>query len=197
MEKRISCSQFMIVKNVAKAIDPVVRQKATIQAKINNIEEDYKKKEEEEMAKLKQRLEEGKAKKLEALNAELQAKDGQIEALESGVVKIIGFHVADLIKKIMEPNGKVDDKGNPIKVTKFLPTEGVKYDDSKKEYIIYYEETEDDGTGRKMYVINPDEEPKGGSDDTEPEAQPEAPVEEAPTETPEPTNEHNNLPWEN
>ena len=40
MEKRISCSQFMIVKNVAKAIDPVVRQKATIQAKINNIEED-------------------------------------------------------------------------------------------------------------------------------------------------------------
>ena len=175
MEKRISCSQFMIVKNVAKAIDPVVRQKSTIQAKINNIEEDYKKKEEEEMAKLKQRLEEGKAKKLEALNAELQAKDGQIEALESGVVKIVGFHVTDLVKKVMEPNGKVDDKGNPVKVTKFLPTDMVSYDEQKKEYVITLPD--------EKTIVPPTTEEGPGSDfdaDAENEA--------APSE--------NNMPWE-
>lgn len=172
MEKRISCSQFMIVKNVAKAIDPVVRQKATIQAKINNIEEDYKKKEEEEMTKLKQRLEEGKAKKLEALNAELQAKDGQIEALESGVVKIVGFHVTDLVKKVMEPNGKIDDKGNPIKVTKFLPTDMVSYDEQKKEYVIT---TADDA---EQPIVPPTTEDSPGSDFDK-------------------DAEHNNLPWEN
>lgn len=185
MEKRISCSQFMIVKNVAKAIDPVVRQKATIQTKINNIEEDYKKKEEEEMAKLKQRLEEGKAKKLEALNAELQAKDGQIEALESGVVKIVGFHVTDLVKKVMEPNGKVDDKGNPIKVTKFLPTDMVSYDEQKKEYVI----------------TTPDEEPSfqsnegTGSDTVATAGEENNPVaDEAPNEQ---ETEGNDLPWDN
>ena len=185
MEKRISCSQFMIVKNVAKAIDPVVRQKANIQAKINNIEEDYKKKEEEEMAKLKQRLEEGKVKKQEALNAELQAKDGQIEALESGVVKIVGFHVTDLVKKVMEPNGKVDDKGNPIKVTKFLPTDMVSYDEQKKEYVI----------------TTPDEEPffqsnEGtGSDAGATKGEENNPVaDEAPNEQ---ETEGNNLPWDN
>ena len=185
MEKRISCSQFMIVKNVAKAIDPVVRQKATIQAKINNIEEDYKKKEEEEMTKLKQRLEEGKAKKLEALNAELQAKDGQMEALESGVVKIVGFHVTDLVKKVMEPNGKVDDKGNPVKVTKFLPTDMVSYDEQKKEYVI----------------TTPDEEPsfqpnEGISNDavkTEGTAVPEVANEPANEQA----SEGNNFPWDN
>jgi anthranilate/para-aminobenzoate synthase component I len=185
MEKRISCSQFMIVKNVAKAIDPVVRQKATIQAKINNIEEDYKKKEEEEMAKLKQRLEEGKAKKLEALNAELQAKDGQIEALESGVVKIVGFHVTDLVKKVMEPNGKTDDKGNPVKVTKFLPTDMVSYDEQKKEYVI----------------TTADEEPSfqsneaTGSDAVATEGEENSSVaDKAPNEQ---ETEGNNLPWDN
>ena len=191
MEKRISCSQFMIVKNVAKAIDPVVRQKATIQAKINNIEEDYKKKEEEEMAKLKQRLEEGKAKKLEALNAELQAKDGQIEALESGVVKIVGFHVTDLVKKVMEPNGKIDDKGNPIKVTKFLPTDMVSYDEQKKEYVIT---TADDA---EQPIVPPTTEDGPGSDFDKDAEELETHEEETEREAAEAEAEHNNLPWEN
>ena len=187
MEKRISCSQLMIVKNVAKAIDPIMRQKVTIQTKINNIEEDFKKKEEEEMLKLKQRLEENKAKKLEALNTEMQTKDGQIEALESGVIKIVGFHVSDLVKKVIEPTGKTDDKGNPIKVTKYITTDMVSYDEQKKEYVIT---APDENTSEVEQSANTATAGEGNISVTE------APVESVPT-TEEQSENPNNLPWEN
>lgn len=136
MEKRISNSQFKIVKDVARAIDPLFKQRATIQSKINTIEGDFKKKEEEELLKLKQRLDEAKSKKLDKLNIELHSKEAQIEAIESGVVKIVGFHASELVKKVIEPTGKVDDNGKPVTTAKYLPTDMVKYDEQKKEYVI-------------------------------------------------------------
>ena len=106
MEKRISYSQFQSVKSVAKAIDPVVRKMAPLR------------------------------KKIEELAAEYKAYQTQVDALEAGIVSIIGFHTADLVKKVIEPTGKTDANGKPLMVTKYLPTDIVSYDEQKKQYVV-------------------------------------------------------------
>lgn len=111
MEKRISYQQFQSVKAVAKAIDP-------IQRKITPLKE-----------------------KIEALEQECKGYMAQVNALQAGIVEIIGFPVADLVKKIIEPTGAIDQKtGKPIKVTKYVPTEMVTYDEQHKQYIISVQE---------------------------------------------------------
>lgn len=105
MEKTISYSQFQSVKSVAKAIDPIMRKFEPIR------------------------------KKMEALQEEVKNYQAMITALESGVVEITGFHVTDLVKKVVEVTGTTAD-GKPIKSTKFLPTDIVRYDEAKKQYVI-------------------------------------------------------------
>ena len=113
MEKRISYFEFQSVKSVAKAIDPMVREKEKLEAQVKELAEKYK------------------------------AVQAEIGLYEAGVVKNIGFHVTDLVKKIIEPTGKTDAKtGKPIKVTKYLPTEIVSYDEATKEYVITVPENE-------------------------------------------------------
>lgn len=104
MQKRISYTQFQSVRAVAKAIDPILRERNKLEAKINSLISDYK------------------------------DKKAQIEALEAGIVNVIGFHVEDLVKKVIEPG--VDGKGNPTKTTKYLPTSIVTYDEATKQYVI-------------------------------------------------------------
>lgn len=107
MEKRITYSQFQIVKNAAKMIDPIKRKMEPISKKIAALEEEYK------------------------------GYQAQIEAFEAGVVQVMGFHVDDLVKKVIEPTGKTDLKtGKPITVTKYIGTDIVSYDEQKKEYVI-------------------------------------------------------------
>jgi hypothetical protein len=107
MEKRISYSQFQQVKSAAKMIDPLQRKMVPLKAKIA------------------------------ALVGELKGYQTQIDALEAGIVSILGFHVADLVKKVIEPTGKTDPKtGKPLTVTKYLPTDMVSYDEQKKQYVI-------------------------------------------------------------
>lgn len=106
MEKRISYSQFQQVKSAAKMIDPNMRKIEALKKKIMPL-----------VTEMKQ---------YQALN----------DSLEEGIVKVIGFHVYDLVKKVIEPTGAVDRLGKPIKVTKYLPTDIVTYDEQKKEYVI-------------------------------------------------------------
>lgn len=105
MEKKISYQQFQSVKSVAKAIDPIMRKFEPIR------------------------------KKMEALEEEAKNYQAMINALEQGVVKITGFHVADLVKKVVEVTGTTAD-GKPIKSVKFLPTDICKYDEKSKQYIV-------------------------------------------------------------
>ena len=105
MEKRIKYSQFQQVKNAAKMIDPLKR-------KMNPLK-----------------------KKVETLVTELKGYQTQIDALEAGIVQVIGFHVDELVKKVIEPTGK-EINGKPITVTKYIPTDIVTYDEQKKEYVI-------------------------------------------------------------
>ena len=121
MEKRISYTQFQSVKSVAKAVDPIIRKMQTTKSKIESLVEEYK------------------------------SYQMQVDALEAGVLQVIGYHVTDLVKKVMEPG--TDGKGNPTKTTKYVPTDMVHYDAAAKQYVIGQEEetvvppTTEDGPG--------------------------------------------------
>lgn len=130
MEKRISYSHFQQTKNVAKTIDPILRQKARIQAQIDGLEEEFKQKAEEALEKLKQKIKDDMAKKQASLVAQLEEKDKDIAVFEAGIVNNIGFHITDLVKKVIE----TDANGN--KTTKYLPTDIVSYDSTTREYVI-------------------------------------------------------------
>jgi hypothetical protein len=106
MEKRISYQQFQSVKSVAKAIDPIVRKKEAMERKLMEMKEEY------------------------------MGYKAQIDALEAGIVNIIGFHVTDLVKKVIEPTGKTDANGKALMQTKYLPTGMVTYDEQHKQYVI-------------------------------------------------------------
>ena len=112
MEKVISYSQFQSVKNVAKAMDPIMRKFEPIR------------------------------KKIEALKEEAEGYQKMIDALEQGIVSITGFHVNDLVKKVVEVTGTTAE-GKPIKSTKFLPTDIVKYDEAKKQYVVTVPDAEE------------------------------------------------------
>ena len=129
MEKRISFFQFQSVKNVAKAIDPKLREKAALQKRAIALKAEL----EEKKAKLQKEIDE----KTNKLKAEFDACEQQINLLEAGIVQTLGFRVADAVKKVIEPTGKTDPKtGKALTVTKYLPTENVSYDEEAKEYII-------------------------------------------------------------
>lgn len=128
MEKRISYSQFQQVKSAAKMIDPLQKKMASLMVKMRKVAEEYKE------------------------------NETQVKALEEGIVKILGFHVSDLVKKVIESG--TDGKGNPIKTTKYLPTDIVSYDSNKKQYVIQMpdpEETQGD-------IVPPTTEELPGSD---------------------------------
>ena len=72
--------------------------------------------------------------KIEALTKEYCDYDTQIASLEAGIKSVIGFRVEELVKKVIEPG--IDVNGQPKKTTKYLPTDIVSYDASKKQYVI-------------------------------------------------------------
>ena len=106
MKKEISYSQFQQVKSAAKMIDPNMRKIEALKKKILPLVEEMK--------------------QYQALN----------DSLEAGIVNVIGFHVSELVKKVIEPTGATDKFGKPIKVTKYLPTDIVSYDEQHKVYVI-------------------------------------------------------------
>ena len=104
MKKSISFDEFQSVKRVAQACNPLKVKRDKVQAKI------------------------------EALQAEYNAYDTQISALEAGIKSIIGFRTEELVKKIIVPG--TDKNGKEIKTTKYVPTDIVTYDTDKKQYVI-------------------------------------------------------------
>lgn len=162
MEKRIPFFHFQSVKSVAKAIDPYLKTMDKLKGDVLAIKETY----EAKQAKLKAEFEEKAAKvKQEYDNCQLQ-----IESLETGILQVTGFHVADLVKKVIEPTGKTDPKtGKPIKVTKYLPTDIVSYDETSKEYVISVPDAEQPDHGMPAgseddAVVPPTTEDTAGSD---------------------------------
>jgi len=165
MEKRISFFQFQSIKNVAKAIDPKLREKVALQKKaiVLKAELDDKK------ARLQREID----KKTGALKAEFDACQQQIDLLEAGIVQTLGFHVADAVKKVIEPTGKTDPKtGKPITVTKYLPTDAVRYDEQAKEYVITFPDADAPTTEQEAASF---QEPAASGDAEQSEAESEDP----------------------
>ena len=152
MEKRIKFFHFQSVIAVAKAIDPHLRTLATQKKKVAILKDEYDTK----MAKLKAEFEAKAAK----IKEEYDSSQSQIDSLETGILQNIGFHVTDLVKKVIEPTGKLDKAGKPIKETKYLPTDIVTYDKDTKEYVI----TIPDETSEEETVVPPTTEDAAGSD---------------------------------
>lgn len=128
MEKRISFNQFQQVKSAARMIDPLKRKMVPIE------------------------------KKIKALASEYKAYQTQVDALEAGIVHILGFHVSDLVKKVIEPTGATDKNGKPVMVTKYLPTDMVTYDNDKKQFVISVPDTQEEP------IVPPTTEDGPGSD---------------------------------
>ena len=80
MTKELTYTQFQSVKSVAKACDPILRERNALREKLQSLAEAY------------------------------QNCETQLKALEAGVVGITGLHVEDLVKKViingMDKNGK-------------------------------------------------------------------------------------------
>jgi predicted transcriptional regulator len=157
MEKRISYSQFQQVKSAAKMMDPNMRKIEALKKKIMPLVEEMK--------------------ALHSLN----------NSLEEGIVRVIGIPVYQLVKKVIEPTGAVGKDGKPIKVTKYLPTDAVSYDEQKKQYVIQIADDEET-------IVPPTTENVAGSDfDKDAEAL-KTHEEESEKEA---TEQEVNLPWNN
>ena len=131
MEKRISYSQFQQVKSAAKMIDPNMRKIESLKKKIMPLVE------------------------------EMKYWQAQNDSLEEGIVKFIGFHVSDLVKKVIEPTGTTDKNGKVIMATKYLPTDIVTYDEQKKQYVIC---VPDEGQNAPEAIVPPTTAAGPGSD---------------------------------
>lgn len=112
MEKRISYDQFMAVKRVAQAVNPLITKRNKAKEAMDKAQADY-----------------------DSFNA-------QVEGLQSGIKQYVGFDVEQLVKKVIEPavnedgTPKTDKNGKALKVTKYVPTDIVSYDKENRQYII-------------------------------------------------------------
>lgn len=119
MEKRISYDQFMAVKRVAQAVNPLITKRNKAKEAMDKAQADY-----------------------DSFNA-------QVEGLQSGIKQYVGFDVEQLVKKVIEPavnedgTPKTDKNGKTSKVTKYVPTDIVSYDKENKQYIITIPDAEE------------------------------------------------------
>ena len=79
--------------------------------------------------------------KIAKLQEEAEAYDAQIKSLEKGIHDMVGFRVEELVKKEITETG-TDANGKPIKTTRYIPTDIVRYDQPSKQYIITVPEEE-------------------------------------------------------
>lgn len=177
MEKRTSFIEMQSVKSVAKAVDPILKQKARIESQIAGLDAEFDIKTKAAIEKLHERIKAEKAARLAALNVELEAKQKLLTSMESGVVEMTGMHVADIVVKVVET------AENGTKTTKWKTTNIVSYDDSKKQYVIDMQTPD----AEPETVVPPTTGETAGSDfDKDAEAVIET------TTIP----EHNQMPWE-
>lgn len=87
--------------------------------------------------------------KIEALAKEYKDYDTQIASLEAGIKQVVGFRVEELVKKVIEPG--VDANGQPKKTTKYLPTDIVSYDETKKQFIVSIPDNDQEDAETKSF----------------------------------------------
>lgn len=112
MEKRISYDQFMAVKRVAQAVNPLITKRNKAKEAMDKAQADY------------------------------DSFSAQVEGMQLGIKQYVGFDVEQLVKKVIEPavnedgTPKTDKNGKTLKVTKYVPTDIVSYDRENRQYVI-------------------------------------------------------------
>lgn len=113
----LSTRKWATIKKTAQIVQPNVAKRAKL---------------EEQIAKLVSELEE--------VNASIREWDGAVMRMTGG------YSSSELITRVIEDTGKVDAKGQPVKVTKWVPTEVVNfnvdtntYEIPEKSYAMYGE----------------------------------------------------------
>lgn len=81
-----------------------------------------------------------KKQRLEAQIADLQNQlaeaNASIAEWDGAIVRMTGYSSEQLIKRIVEPSGKTDANGKPLTITKWVPTELVRFNEETNTYVI-------------------------------------------------------------
>ena len=81
-----------------------------------------------------------KKQRLEAQIADLQNQLAEANAAiaewDGAIVRMTGYSSEQLIKRVVEPSGKVDANGKPLTTTKWVPTEIVSFNAETNTYVI-------------------------------------------------------------
>ncbi len=103
--KKITVRQFATIKRVAQNVNPLVTRKNKIIAKIAEMSEE-----------------------LEDITNEISGHEAGIMALTGG------YKSEDIVTKVVENTDKVDAKGQPIKITKYVATDIIAYNEGENYY---------------------------------------------------------------
>lgn len=74
--------------------------------------------------------------KIKELNEELEMTESAIMQWDGAIINMTGFRSSDLIKRVVEPTGKTDGDGRVLTVTKWVPSDIVKFDEERNVYCI-------------------------------------------------------------
>ena len=102
----LSTRKWATIKKTAQIVQPNVAKKQRLEAQIANLQN-----------------------QLAEANAAIAEWDGAI-------VRMTGYSSEQLIKRVVEPSGKVDANGKPLTTTKWVPTELVSFNEETNTYVI-------------------------------------------------------------
>ena len=102
----LSTRKWATIKKTAQIVQPNVAKKQRLEAQISDLQN-----------------------QLAEANAAIAEWDGAI-------VRMTGYSSEQLIKRVVEPSGKVDANGKPLTTTKWIPTELVSFNEETNTYVI-------------------------------------------------------------
>ena len=102
----LSTRKWATIKKTAQIVQPNVAKKQRLEAQIANLQN-----------------------QLAEANAAIAEWDGAI-------VRMTGYSSEQLIRRVVEPSGKVDANGKPLTITKWVPTEIVSFNEETNTYVI-------------------------------------------------------------
>ena len=102
----LSTRKWATIKKTAQIVQPNVAKKQRLEAQIANLQN-----------------------QLAEANAAIAEWDGAI-------VRMTGYSSKQLIKRVVEPSGKIDANGKPLTNTKWVPTELVSFNEETNTYVI-------------------------------------------------------------
>ena len=102
----LSTRKWATIKKTAQIVQPNVAKKQRLESQIANLQN-----------------------QLAEANAAIAEWDGAI-------VRMTGYSSEQLIKRVVEPSGKIDANGKPLTITKWVPTEIVSFNEETNTYVI-------------------------------------------------------------